>query len=470
LWDEVKVLAIKQIKLDVNEVTVGMFISGLDRPWTQTPFPLQGFYVRDMEEIAELKAHCRHVYIDVIKGNSPLKPTRLKTLSNGPTASIRDSRTPSSTRLTDLAPIKVRENVYAAPTVPIEKEIDKARVLHLEVYGAVSNVMEQLEKDHNSVPLNETKRAASAMVDSILRSPDAFTWLSRVREKDEYTYSHAVRCAVWSILFGRHLGLNKLDLDVLAMGLLLKDIGKTRLPRHLLENAERTTTEQEAFEKFVDYGVEILRKVPDIKPRVTSVVKTHCERINGSGFPEHLRGDRIPLLGKIAGVVTFYDEITNPRGQAHPLSPSKAVARLYELRDVEFQSDLVVEFIRAIGLYPTGTLVELNTGEVAVVVEQNFKRRLKPRVMIVTDAYKRLLVEPVFLDMAEDELEKQAKIDAGKLHPSEVERIEIVQDLEPGTYDVDVAAVRDQYLMARSGNKLLSFLKNRSRISSLFGG
>src|SRR5690606_28608944 len=235
-------------------------------------------------------------------------------------------------------------------TVPIEKEIDKARGLHREVFGAVSTVMEQIEKDHNSVPLNETQRAASAMVDSILRSPDAFTWLSRVREKDEYTYAHAVRSAIWGILFGRHLGLNKLDLDVLAMGLLLKDLGKTRLPRHLLEKKDRTRTEQEAYERFVDYGVEILRKMPDIKPRVTSVVKTHCERVNGSGFPEHLRGDRIPLLGKIAGIVTFYDEITNPRGQMHPLSPSKAVARLYELRDVEFQSDLVVEFIRAIGL------------------------------------------------------------------------------------------------------------------------
>lgn len=464
-------MGIKQFKLDVNEVTIGMFISGLDRPWTQTPFPLQGFYVRDLEEIRELKAHCRHVYIDVIKGNPPLK-TNLKTLSSGSISGTvrKDPRLLSSTKVSDIAPIKVRENVYPVPTVSIQKEMERAKGLHREVFGALGKVLQHIEKDHNSVPLSETKRVASEMVDSVLRSPDAFTWLSRVREKDEYTYSHSVRSAVWGILFGRHIGLSKMDLDVLAMGILLKDIGKTRLPRHLIEKAERTSTEQEAYEKFVDYGVEILRKMPDIKPRVTSVVKTHCERINGAGFPEGLRGERIPQLGRIAGIVTFYDEITNPRGQHQPLSPSKAVARLYELRDVEFQSDLVVEFIRAIGLYPTGTLVELNTGEVAVVVEQNFQRRLKPRVMIVTDAYKRLLSTPVFLDMAEDDREKQARIDSGKAHPSEVERIEIVQDLEPGTHDVNVAAVRDQYLMGRSGNKILSFLKNRSRIASLFGG
>lgn len=468
---EVEALGIKQFKLDVNEVTIGMFISGLDRPWTQTPFPLQGFYVRDFEEIRELKAHCRHVYIDVIKGNAPLK-THLKTLSSGPTSGAvrKDPRLLASAKVSDIAPIKVRENVYPVPTVSMQKEMERAKGLHREVFGALGKVLQHIEKDHNSVPLSETKRVASEMVDSVLRSPDAFTWLSRVREKDEHTYSHSVRSAVWGILFGRHIGLSKMDLDVLAMGILLKDIGKTRLPRHLIENPERTSTEQEAYEKFVDYGVEILRKMPDIKPRVTSVVKTHCERINGAGFPEGLRGERIPQLGRIAGIVTFYDEITNPRGQHQPLSPSKAVARLYELRDVEFQSDLVVEFIRAIGLYPTGTLVELNTGEVAVVVEQNFQRRLKPRIMIVTDAYKRLLSTPVFLDMAEDDREKQARIDSGKAHPSEVERIEIVQDLEPGAHNVNVAAVRDQYLMGRSGNKILSFLKNRSRIASLFGG
>ena len=198
-------MGIKQIKLDVNEVTIGMFISGLDRPWTQTPFPLQGFYVRDLEEIRELKAHCRHVYIDVIKGNAPLK-TNLKTLTNAPSGTARRELRLTSSKMSDVAPLKIRENVYPVPTVPIQKEIEKAKGLHREVFGALGDVLQHIEKDHNSVPLNETKRVASEMVDSVLRSPDAFTWLSRVREKDEYTYSHAVRSSVWAILFGRHIG------------------------------------------------------------------------------------------------------------------------------------------------------------------------------------------------------------------------------------------------------------------------
>jgi len=449
-------LAIKQVKLDVNELTVGMFVSGLDRPWSQTPFPLQGFYIRDNEEIKQLKIHCNHVFIDVVKGTPPVK-TRLRKLTKR--SRVKPVRAEAKARVTDVTPIRVRKDVYVE-VAPVEKEIGQAKELHQQVYKAVGLVMSQINVDAQQVPIKDTKRAASAMVDSIIRSPDAFTWLGRVREKDEYTYSHAVRSAVWAILFGRHIGLPKPELDVLAMGVLLKDIGKTKLPKQIIENHGRNNVEQEAYEKFVDYGIDILRDLPDVKPRVTSVVKTHCERANGSGFPAHLRGDKIPLLGKIAGIVTFYDETTNPRNQ-NPLSPSKAVSNLYDVRGIEFQEDLVVEFIRAIGLYPTGTLVELSTGEVGVVVEQNFERRLKPKLMIVLDATKQPLLTPEILDLGKDEKIKRAKLDSGKYVSGEIDHIEIVQDLQPGSYDVDIDYIRDFYINSKDQKGLLAKLKNK---------
>ncbi len=463
-------MGIKQVKVAVNELTVGMFVSGLDRPWTQTPFPLQGFYVRDLDEIRELKVHCNHVYIDVVKGTGPVK-SNLKKLSAKTSNSDKRkaARADRRARVTDVAPLKIRRDLYSI-SEPLEHEIGRAKELHQQVHSAVSNVMNQVESNHNNIPIGETKRVASSMVDSVLRSPDAFTWLSRVKEKDEHTYSHSVRSAVWAILFGRHIGMPKNELDILAMGVLLKDIGKTKLPEHLIFKSSRTKTEQDAYEKFIEYGVEILRKLPDVKPRVTSVVKTHCERVNGSGFPEHLRGDKIPLLGKIAGIVTFYDETTNPRGQDKPLSPSKAVAKLYEQRGIEFQEELVVEFIRAIGLYPTGTLVELSTGEVAVVVEQNFERRLKPVVMVVTDSVKQQIFEPFTLDLAEHERINQAKIDTGKAMRSEVDLIEIVQDLEPGSFDIDVAHIRDSYIEGKTieASGLLNVFKRKVKKLPVF--
>ncbi|HMW71582.1 MAG TPA: DUF3391 domain-containing protein, partial [Cellvibrionaceae bacterium] len=245
-------MGIKQIKIDVNELTLGMFVSGLDRPWTQTPFPLQGFYINTLEEIQLLKVHCNHAFIDIAKGPGPVK-TNLRTLSN-PGGAASAPKSANKIKVTDVAPIKVQHNQYPVAE-SLGREIVRARELHQQVYAAIGEVMRQLGTG-NELPIQETKRTASAMVDSVLRSPDAFTWLSRVKEKDEYTYSHAVRCAVWGILFGRHIGLPKVDLDVLALGLLLKDLGKTRLPLELLEKQNRSAAEQAAYEKFVDFGVE----------------------------------------------------------------------------------------------------------------------------------------------------------------------------------------------------------------------
>ena len=449
-------MGIKQLKVDVNEVSVGMFVSGLDRPWTQTPFPLQGFYVRDAEEMKQLKTHCRYVYIDIEKGSGPVA-AHLKTLAqNSVSSEPRPSRT--SQAKVEVSPLKVRRGAYNLEA-PLKSEIVNARELHQLVFKSVTEVVQSLDAGE-VVPVHDTKRVAGEMVDSVLRNPDAFTWLSRVKDLDEHTYSHSLRSAVWAIIFGRHIGMDKKDLDTLAMGVLLKDVGKTKINPVLLEKKHRTAAEERQYEKFVEFSTEILRQTPNVEPRVIAVVKTHCERVNGSGFPQQLKGDKIPLLGKVAGIVSFYDETTNPRGERYPLSPSKAVAKLYECRDKEFQEELVVEFIRAIGLYPTGTLVELNTGEVAVVVEQNFERRLKPKVMVVTDACKIHLDKPIYIDLAVDDREKQQLLDSGKKRFEEIQKIEIAQDLESGSYDIDIAKIRDEYLFAPEKKKgLFSFLK-----------
>ncbi|WP_020209850.1 HD-GYP domain-containing protein [Gilvimarinus chinensis] len=453
-------MGIKQVKLNVNELTIGMFVSGLDRPWTQTPFPLQGFYIREMDELRKLKSLCNHVYIDVVKGRAPVA-VNLKSM----VADSGDAKKTKSKRRSEevpvsipVKPITVKRDHYV-DVKPLKKEVRQARQLHQKVYTAVGQVLQQLDTErYQGIPVTETRKLASDMVDSVVRNPDAFTWLSRVQEADEYTYSHALRAAVWGILFGRHIGLAKRDLDILAMGVLLKDVGKTKLPNELISKTDLTETEQNEYEKFVEYGVQILRETEGVEPRVISVVRTHCERLNGSGFPQHLVGDKIPLLGKIAGIVTFYDMVVTPRTATVPIAPSRAVAKLYELRNTLFQEDLVVEFIRAIGLYPTGTMVELSTGEVGIVVEQNFERRLKPKVMVVVDALKNVLDTPYLLDLAEDDKRKQAQIDAGKRTVEDAQKIEIARDLEPGSYDVDILKVRDDYLMSIERKGLLSLL------------
>ncbi len=449
-------MSVKQVKVDISDVTVGMFVSGLDRPWGQTPFPLQGFYIRELDEINELKIHCKHVFIDVEKGPGLLRAVSAPVLKRSKTSPTKSHSSPSISKL-HIAPLRIRRNHYTNRS-SLKKEVTQARSLYQKVFGALGQVVDQLDAG-NPVKIQETKRAASELVDSIIRNPDAFAWLTRVKEADEHTYTHALRSAVWGMIFGRHIGLLKKEMNILAMALLLKDIGKVRLSKELIQKTNRSPDEQKEYEKFVEYGVNILRKIDGVEPKVIGVVKAHCERVNGGGFPAGLRGDKIPLLAKVAGIVTFYDKITHPRGEAYPLSPSKAVAELYDCRDHEFQEELVVEFIRGIGIYPTGTLVELNTGEVGLVVEQNFERRLKPQVLILLDPFKQPLSSPTLLDLAEDDRAKQSLVDEGKIHWREMDKIEISQDLEVGSYDIDIARVRDEYLFKDEKKKLFGLFR-----------
>lgn len=431
---------LKQLKVEVNDLVEGMYVSGLDRPWSQTPFPLQGFFIRQADEIEQLKLYCKFVYIDIQKGRAPIA-TNLQTIDKPKPKEGDKTRQRAQIQ---VAPIRIRHNFYRE-VAPLRQETTKVDKLHTTVVRNIDDFMTDLSRG-KKIEVAKTRQLAGEVVDSVIRNPDAFAWLARVKEKDEHTYGHVVRSAIWAVIFGRHIGLDRKDMNLLAQATLLKDVGKVKLPVEVLSAENRDPKQQEEYQKFIDYGIEILQKTEGVPPQVISIVKHHCERFNGSGFPSRLVGDKIPFLSKVVGIVTVYDAITNPRESKYPLAPSKAMAKLYEMRDIEFQEELVVQFIQALGIYPTGTLVELNNGEVGVVVEQTFERRLKPKVMVVLGKNKKPLEEPYALDLFEDYAEKLRLIEKNKGSKSSVHAVEIVKDLEPGSFDIDIAAIRDAYL------------------------
>lgn len=434
---------IKQVKVEVNDLIVGMYVSGLDRPWSQTPFPLQGFFIRQADEIDQLRLYCKYVVIDVQRGKQPVA-VKHATLEKkvGAEAGGGERQRQQIT----AAPLKLRHNFYSEP-VSLKKENVAAEKLHGDIKSNISELMRDVGQG-GAIEVKKTTQLASQVVDSVVRNPDAFSWLSRIRDKDEFTYSHVVRTAVWAGVFGRHIGLDKKDMNVLVSACLLKDVGKVKLPESLLKltETERTPEQSKEYLTYVDHSVEMLRATPGVPADIIHVVRNHCERFDGSGYPQGLIGDKIPFLAKVVGIVTVYDAVTNPRNSKYPLAPSKAMAKLYDMRNIEFQEELVVQFIQALGIYPTGTLVELNTGEVAVVVEQTFARRLKPKVSIVIDKDKNKLKEPQVLDLFEDFSDKLRKAEKRGQPTSSVKAIEIVKDLEPGSFDIDIAEVRDSYL------------------------
>jgi HD-GYP domain-containing protein (c-di-GMP phosphodiesterase class II) len=152
----------------------------------------------------------------------------------------------------------------------------------------------------------------------------------------------------------------------------------------------------------VDHSVAIMRNTPGVTDRLLSMASSHHERFDGSGYPDGLKGNEIPTFAKIAGMVDCYDALISHRPYAVQLTPYLALREIYKWRGNLFQPEVVEQFMQVVGAFPTGTVVELNTGAVGVVISQNESRRLRPRLMLILDEKKHRLDRFETVDLLND--------------------------------------------------------------------
>ena len=422
-------MSTSRIKIEVNHLKEGMYIADLDCPWHQTPFPLQGFYIRTDDDVKALAGYCKHVYVDERKARVKYVYENRVVTKPDPATQKKQSATIEEIdepQVVILAPLVIKAPQSYETNTSIKKEAARASKLHQHVYEAITGIFDTLYKGED-VSIAQTETVAEGMVESIVRNPDALVWLSKMSEEDVYSYQHSVKSSIWALVYGRHLGLDKSLLKTLAMGVLLSHIGKAKLPSELRDKHEAfSADEMSIYQNYVDYSVGILDEIEGLPSGVVSVVKFHQERHNGTGYPQGVTGGRIPLLAKIAGLVDYYQSLINPRDGTQGLSPLQAVSKLYELRNIAFQDDLVERFIEAVGVYPTGTLVELSSHEVAIVTGHNLDRRLLPKVIIVLDDHKYPLKNAKVVDLKEWNRDKIGD-----------EGLYISESLPKGAYNID---------------------------------
>ena len=398
-------MGVQQRKVAVHDLEVGMFVSDLDRPWHQTPFPIQGFYIRSEDDIRALKSHCRWVMIDVaeVRDTAKFEQGEIK-----PAFGRRALKRGGDREELKLPPLAIQEPVKYETTTTLKKEIKVSRQLLDDAEIALERAFESLQEG-GEADLRPVAEITRKMVASVIRHPDALLWLSRIRAHDDYIYRHSLNTSIWALVCGRHLGLNEGLLNHLGMGCLLSQVGKTVLPRSLLNHEGQFSAEDYArYRTYVEKGLAMLEGT-GVSRAVLSVVGGHRERHNGSGFPQGVRGTRIPLMAKVAGIAEYFESLIGPRdGGDDPMTPAKAVSLLYEMRNIEFQEDLVENFIQAIGVYPTGSLVELSDGQRGIVVSHSPERRLWPQVMVMTDSGARPLKTAKIIDLARYNQGKEA--------------------------------------------------------------
>lgn len=361
------------VKMSAMSLEPGMFVVELDRPWLETPFAIQGFVVQDADEVLYVSNYVDHVYVDAeYTGVQQSLQLKVAAMESSPRK-----------RLT------------------LKEEFKRSKVCFESATQTLDRIFDSICSGEDD-DISAVQDAVNPLIEGVFRNQDAVAALLRLKETGEYRYHHGVSMAVWAAIIGRHIGLHRDELEKLAVGCAMCDIGMTQLPPELLDQAENLTEEQMRIVKAHPLmGAELVSKSQNVDFEILGIIENHHERMDGSGYPRGVEGASIPLLARIAGLVDTYDAMITPRPYAKARTSHEATQELLDCKGTKFQGAMVEQFVQAIGLFPTGTLVELNSGEVAIVVSQNTTRRLKPELVIIMNTEKERLEVPRVLDLAD---------------------------------------------------------------------
>lgn len=365
-------MAHKEVAVEYLEF--GMFVARLDRPWTETPFVYQGFVLKTEQQLAALKKYCKKVYVDPEKMQVVVAP---KLLSLPPSA---------RSAIAEQSKEKVRGAVVYKELATVEDELPRARSVYTQTNAIVQSLSRAVVSG-NALDGNRARQAVTEITDSVVRNPDAMMLLVTMREKAEETLNRSTQVSVYMTVFGRFLQLERERLELLGLMGLLQDVGMLKLPAGMpARRSDLTAEEEEVFKTHVTHSVEILSKTPGLPAELPGFASLHHERYDGSGYARGLKGAAISQMGAIAGIVDTFDMLTAPAPYGMQMPPSNALNVLFQNRGTQFHAALIEQFIQCVGAFPVGSVVELNSGEVGVVITQNLVKRLQPRVMVVQDA------------------------------------------------------------------------------------
>jgi HD-GYP domain-containing protein (c-di-GMP phosphodiesterase class II) len=269
------------------------------------------------------------------------------------------------------------------------------------VQNVVQSVMQDVRLGKN-IESDNVRRVVGTMIDSIFRNADALSSLTRLKGYDEYTFVHSVNVCVLCLTLGRRLEYSRFDLQTLGIGALLHDTGKIKVPPAILNKAGRLDEqEMEEMKRHPLYSVEVLESAGGVPEESKGVALQHHERWNGGGYLQGLRGDRIDRFGHVAALCDVYDAMTSDRCYAKGMPPHEAIRKIHASSGKDFHPDIVQTFIRCMGIYPVGTVVQLDTREIGVVTAVNKEKILRPRLTLLFRDVRTRLPRPVSVDLEE---------------------------------------------------------------------
>ncbi|MBB3141804.1 HD-GYP domain-containing protein [Halomonas organivorans] len=395
------------VEVPVSLLENGMYIAALDRPWMVPPHLLK----RGKSDLRRLRSYCRSVYVDPQR-SQPQVQAILSALQ----------MPPDPAEFTPFPPQERRRSAIASDD---PREVQHAEQLYFKTQRTLLRLMRDEHDWYRRQPT--LQREIGRLIASLEVVPDTLVWLTRLKHRVAYRMEHGLNVAILAMAFGQHLGYERSRLEELGLAGLLHDVGKMRLDQAVLDKPGPLSEEEfQHVQGHVLHGFAMLEHDPHLPTAVKIACRDYHERLDGSGYPHGKPGRDIDETARILAIVDTYDAITSDRVYSPARPATEALGILYQGRRCHFDGRLVDHFIDWIGLYPLGSLVELNNGMVGIVVAQVPDQPLRPRVLVKLDERK-TAIPGVLIDLAEPDL--------GGL------RLSVEKSLPPGAYGVQLEAL-----------------------------
>ena len=374
-------------RIAVSDLCLGMYINEFCGSWMEHPFWKAKFLLEGDKDLQRIRdSGIDEVWIDVSKGLD--LPAGRSAQSEAEVAA------------------QVEESLLAVATTPVvqraalDEEVRRAHKLCARSKSAVVAMFSEVRMGQ-AIDAGQVVALVEEISASVLRNPNALISLARLKNSDEYTYMHSVAVCALMIALARQLGLAEEQVREAGMAGLLHDIGKMMIPDDILNKPGKLTdSEFDTVRSHPLAGGKILMDSQQVSAMVLDVCLHHHEKVDGSGYPHRLKGDQISLFAKMGAVCDVYDAITSDRPYKNGWDPAESIRKMAEWCKGHFDDAVFKAFVKSVGIYPTGSLVRLESGRLGVVMDQHETSLLTPRVKVFFSAKSKAPIPQQIIDLA----------------------------------------------------------------------
>ena len=382
--------------INIDQLRIGLYVH-LDLAWFQHPFALSHFKIQSEEQIRTIRGlGLKSVRYDPAQSDRDAPPPSVAAAEPGAGQAAGPSRPDTG------QPSPVISQALAAKRAMMERvRAQREAAAGIEqAFVNTAKTVREVEKNLLAQPqeaMRQATRLVGQIADSILSAPELAIHVMGDRMGGEELYFHSLNVATLSLMTARELGLPAELLSPLGLGALLHDIGRKEIPNRILMKLDPLTpAERNLYEMHCQYGADIGRRLGLPAP-VLAIIHEHHEMADGSGYPQKLKGEAIGLLSRIVVLANHYDALCNPFDLATALTPHEALSQMFARSRGKFDPKLLQVFIRCLGVYPPGSIVQLSNGAIGMVATVNTKKPMKPMLIIYDESVPR--EEAILLDL-----------------------------------------------------------------------